>query len=82
MEEGFAAIEAMLAKSADTGRYCHGDSPTLADAFLVPQIYSAQLAKIEKIDLAAFPTIRRVCDECDKLAAFDRARPERQPDVS
>ena len=79
IEEGFAAIEAMLAKSADTGRYCHGDSPTLADAFLVPQVYNA---KLSRLDLTAFPTIQRVCDECNKLDAFDRARPERQPDAS
>jgi maleylacetoacetate isomerase len=79
IEEGFGAIEAMLANSGDTGRYCHGDSPTVADAFLVPQVYNAKLAKI---DLTRFPTIQRVCDECDKLAAFERASPERQPDAN
>jgi len=78
MEEGFTAIEAMLAKSTDTGRYCHGDSPTLADAFLVPQVYNARLIKV---DLTAFPTIQRVYDECNKVDAFERARPERQPDA-
>ena len=79
MQEGFAAIEAMLAKSPETGRYCHGDSPTLADAFIVPQVYNA---KLSKLDLSAFPTIQRVCDECNKLDAFERARPERQPDAN
>lgn len=77
--EGFQAIEKMLAGSGETGRFCHGDTPTLADAFLVPQVYNAQLARV---DLTPFPTIHRIYDECLKLEAFDRARPERQPDAT
>lgn len=78
MEEGFGAIEAMLANASETGRFCHGDTPTIADAFLVPQVYNARLAKV---DLTRFPTIQRIFDECNKVEAFDRARPERQPDA-
>jgi maleylacetoacetate isomerase len=77
--EGFQAVEKMLAGSGETGRLCHGDTPTLADAFLVPQVYNAQLARV---DLTPFPTIQRIYDECLKLEAFDRARPERQPDAA
>jgi maleylacetoacetate isomerase len=79
MNEGFREIEEMLAKSPRTRRFCHGDSPTLADAFLVPQVYNAKLLKM---DFAAFPTIHRINDECMKLEAFERARPERQPDAA
>jgi maleylacetoacetate isomerase len=79
MSEGFREIEALLTKSADTGRFCHGDTPTLADAFLVPQVYNAERAGV---DLAQFPTIRRICQECNKLDAFANAAPERQPDAA
>jgi maleylacetoacetate isomerase len=78
MVEGFRAIESMLTGSQETGRFCHGNSPTIADAFLVPQVYNARLAKV---DMGIFPTIQRICDECDKVDAFERARPERQPDA-
>jgi maleylacetoacetate isomerase len=79
MSEGFRAIETMLAGAEQTGRFCHGDTPTLADAFLVPQVYNAKLAHV---DMTPFPTIQRICDECAKLDAFERARPEKQPDAS
>jgi maleylacetoacetate isomerase len=75
---GFKAIETLLANSK-AGRFCHGDTPTIADAFLVPQVYNAQRAGI---DLAQFPTIRRIYEECNKHPAFQKAQPERQPDAS
>jgi maleylacetoacetate isomerase len=78
MTEGFREIEAMLTKSAETGRFCHGDTPTIADAFLIPQVYNAERAGV---DLAPFPTIRRVYQECNKLDAFAKAAPERQADA-
>jgi maleylacetoacetate isomerase len=79
MTEGLEAIEAMLASSTETGRFCHGDTPTLADVFIVPQVYNAERSGV---DMALFPTIRRICEECGKLDAFERARPERQPDAT
>lgn len=79
MTEGFGAIETMLAGSKETGRFCHGDTPTIADAFLIPQVYNAVRAKV---DMTPFPTIRRIDEACLKLDAFDRARPERQPDAA
>jgi maleylpyruvate isomerase len=79
MVEGFRSIEAMLAGSAETGRFCHGDKPRLADVFLVPQVYNAERMGV---DMTPFPTIRRICEECNKVEAFEKARPERQPDAA
>jgi len=78
MVEGFRAIELMLAGSPETGRFCHGDTPTLADVFIVPQVYNAERSGV---DMTPFPTIRRICEECNRIGAFDQARPERQPDA-
>jgi maleylacetoacetate isomerase len=78
IEEGFAAIESLLADSPETGRFCHGDAPTLADVLLVPQVYNARRFGVE---LAPYPTIRRIETACLALAAFDAARPEVQPDA-
>lgn len=77
--EGFMAIEAMLAGSKETGRFCHGDAPTLADVLLVPQVFNANRFTV---DMAPYPTIRRINDACLALPAFDRARPENQPDAT
>jgi maleylacetoacetate isomerase len=77
MRVGFGAIETILG-TKETGRFCHGDAPTLADAFLIPQVHNAEQAKL---DLASFPVIRRICAECNQLDAFRRARPEHQPDA-
>ncbi len=79
MREGFTAMEAMLAASADTGDYCHGNTPGLADCCLLPQLYNARRFKL---DLDAFPTLRRIEAACLQLPAFDAARPENQPDAA
>ena len=78
IEEGFAALEAMLADDPSTGRYCFGDTPGLADCCLVPQVYNARRFHI---DLAAYPTLLRIDEACQALPAFEAARPERQPDA-
>lgn len=75
---GFAAVESWL-QHADTGRYCHGDRPTLADCFLVPQVYNAERFGC---DLAPYPEIVRVAGHCRAQDAFLRASPERQPDAA
>jgi len=78
ISEGFRAIEALLADNPSTGVYCEGDEPTLADIFLVPQVYNA---KRWSVDLAPFPIISRINSSCMALEEFERARPENQPDA-
>jgi len=78
IELGFAAIESMLYQHPSTGRYCDGDTPTMADCCLVPQAYNARRFGI---DLAAYPTIARIEQACLALPEFDAARPENQPDA-
>ena len=75
--DGLARLEGDLAKGG-TGTFCHGDSPTMADCCLVPQIFNA---KRYNCDLKPYPTVMRVFDECMKLEAFDRAQPTKQPDA-
>jgi maleylacetoacetate isomerase len=75
--EGFGAIEALLAGDGRTGRFCHGDAPGLADIALVPQVVNAERYRL---DLAPYPTITRIFENCMTLDAFAAAHPERQPD--
>jgi maleylacetoacetate isomerase len=76
--DGLAKFEADLAKAKATGRFCHGDAPTMVDCCLVPQIFNAQRYQC---DLTAYPSTMRVFAECMKLDAFDRAQPSKQPDA-
>lgn len=78
IREGFEAFESLLAENPATGQFCEGDDPSLADVCLVPQVYNARRWGV---DLAEFPTIARIETECLKLPAFERARPENQPDA-
>ncbi|MCE8023899.1 maleylacetoacetate isomerase [Billgrantia aerodenitrificans] len=76
--EGFTALEARLAGEPATGEFCHGDSPTLADLCLVPQVFNAERFEC---DLSAYPTIRRIAERCRALDAFAKAAPGAQPDA-
>jgi maleylacetoacetate isomerase len=76
--DGLGKFEANLANEIATGKFCHGDTPTMADCCLVPQIFNAQRYKC---DTAAYPATMRVFAECMKLDAFDRAQPSKQPDA-
>lgn len=76
--EGFTALEAMLAGDPRTGRFCHGDSVTLADVVLVPQVANAERMSC---DLTPFPTIVRIAGEARALPAFAAAAPDKQPDA-
>jgi len=75
--DGLAKFEADLA-TGGSGKYCHGDVPTMADCCLVPQIFNA---KRYQCDLAPYPATMRIFDACMKLEAFDRAQPSKQPDA-
>jgi maleylpyruvate isomerase len=73
---GVAALEAAVAGTA--GQFCVGDEPTLADLFLVPQLAGARRFGI---DMGALPTLLRIEAACAELPAFQKARPEAQPDA-
>jgi len=73
--QGFKAYEAML---NDEDKFSFGDSPTLADVCLIPQIYNAERFEI---DLSWFPNILKVKENCLALAAFQNAAPEVQDDA-
>lgn len=77
-EQGLASIETILSQDARVGRYCYGDSPTLADCCLVPQIANAERMQC---DLSAMPTIMRIHAQCMQLEAFINASPAQQPDA-
>jgi len=75
-ERGLAALEAE--SSAAGGPFTIGDALSLADVFLVPQIYSARRFKV---DLTPYPHITGVADRLDQLPAFAGAHPDKQPDA-
>lgn len=72
IELGFAAIEATL-----TGPFCYGDEPSMADVYLVPQVYNALRFKV---DMDSFPNIHSVFTHCQEHPAFRAAHPDEQPD--
>jgi maleylacetoacetate isomerase/maleylpyruvate isomerase len=78
VETGLETVERQLQDPA-TGRFCHGDTPTLADCALVPQIFNAQRFECR---LDHVPTVMRVLDNCMAHEAFQRAQPSACPDAS
>lgn len=77
IDRGFSAIEAWLGDDA-SGAFCHGDSPSLADCYLVPQVYNAERFDC---DLEPYRRIREITARCRALKAFTAAAPENQPDA-
>ena len=78
IDDGFAAMEAMLKNDPRTGDHCFGNQPTLADVCLVPQVFNSQRFNV---DLTRYPTLARIHENCMRLPAFADQAPERQPDA-
>jgi maleylacetoacetate isomerase len=78
VETGLEAVERALADRR-TGRFCHGDAPTLADITLVPQIFNAQRLDCR---LDHVPTVMRIFEACMALPAFDGTQPSKCPDAA
>ena len=78
VDVGFEALERQLERDDDTGTFCHGETPTLADVCLVPQLANARRFKI---DVSPYPTLVRIESACNALPAFAQAAPSRQPDA-
>ena len=74
--DGFAALEVMIARHG--AGFCWGDRPSLADCYLIPQVYSAVRFGV---DLEPYPLIRAVDARAQALEAFVAAHPDRQPDA-
>lgn len=76
---GFDAYEALLNADSLRGRFSHGDTPTIADCYLIPQIESARRFNV---DLTKWPLIMDVENACMELDAFRMAAPAAQPDAA
>ncbi len=76
--DGLAKFEAQLQGTRGSGRFCHGEAPTMADCCLAPQVFNAQRYQC---DTAPYPATMRAFAECMKIEAFDRAQPSKQPDA-
>ena len=75
---GLAALQEMIVAQPKRGKFCFGDTPTLADICLIPQLGNARRYGC---DLAKYPTILEIEKICNALPAFANAAPEKQPDA-
>ncbi|MFM0736486.1 maleylacetoacetate isomerase [Paraburkholderia xenovorans] len=74
LTQSFGAFEQLLTKSPATGRFCHGDRPTLADLALVPQVFAARRLDL---DIGRWPTLARIVEACQDEKGFQDAHPDR-----
>ncbi|MDR5853489.1 maleylacetoacetate isomerase [Caballeronia sp. LZ062] len=78
VETGFESLEKRLATDSRVGKLTFGDTPTIADLCIVPQVFNARRFGI---DLAPYPTIERIADFANQIDGFMRAAPAQQPDA-
>ena len=78
LSEGLAALEADLSRAPTRGRFCFGDTPSMADCTLVPQMFSAARFNV---DTVPYPTLRAIYEACEAIPAVAAARPSRQIDA-
>ena len=76
---GFTGLEENARRTTGDGHHMFGTTVTLADIFIVPQMYNARRFKC---DLEPYPTLRQICTHLESLPAFAKAAPEMQPDAS
>jgi maleylpyruvate isomerase len=75
---GLSALEQLVISGPKRGKFCFGDTPTLADICLIPQLANARRFGC---DLSVYPTLLRIETACNALPAFGNAAPEKQPDA-
>lgn len=75
---GLETLEAHLARDPETGHFCHGDAPSLADICLCGQVFAGRYFAVKT---SGAPTVERIFAECMKIDAFDRSQPLKQPDA-
>lgn len=78
VQEELEAVELLLAKNTSHGCFCFGNSPTLADCCLIPQVFNAQRFHC---NFDSMPTIQRIVSACEELEAFQKASPAQQADA-
>ncbi|MEY4209474.1 MAG: maleylacetoacetate isomerase [Pseudomonadota bacterium] len=78
LSEGLAALEADLSRAPTRGRFCFGDTPSMADCTLVPQMFSAARFNV---DTVPYPTLRAIYEACEAIPAVAAAHPSRQMDA-
>jgi maleylpyruvate isomerase len=78
ISDGFDAYEALIASDKTRGRFSFGDTPTLADVYLIPQVESARRFNV---DMTRWPLISAIDQACGALDAFKQAAPMAQPDA-
>lgn len=76
---GYQALETRLANEPETGKYCHGDTPTMADICLYAQMFNNTRFGM---DMDAYPTVLRIQTTCAILPAFEAGAPMNQPDAT
>lgn len=78
INDGFTALETLLAEDKDRGNFCYGHTPTFADCYLIPQVFSARRFGV---DLTPYPNIVAIDEHCRSLEPFIKAEPANQKDA-